>query len=152
MIKKPFQSKPIIFILILLIIIILILRFFYSTQPSTNQTSSTIPTQPGYSSTSNPNQTPNDTNSSSSSNSTSSNTISPTPTIEILDLDYRRPLSRLLPYQGTYFRAERYIGTNNLEILVKNKADTQKAKDEALQWLTQHGVQNDDKITVSYRY
>lgn len=71
---------------------------------------------------------------------------------EILDLDYRRPLSRLLPYQGKYFKSTRYVGTNKLEILVKNKADTQLAKKEAQEWLVENGVDQDDQIIVSYRY
>lgn len=98
------------------------------------------------------NSPPSNTNSIISTPSSSKETTPAEAEEEILDLDYRRPLSRRLPYQGKYFKAIRYVGTNKLEILVKNKADTELAKQEAQAWLIERGVDQDDKIVVSYDY
>jgi len=157
MIKKFFESKKniIISIITIAIIIELIVIIFFKPASDTNLSTQLQPTSsPQKSSTIQP-ETPN------TSQGLSKIIVSPTPTNqstptvideEILDLDYRRPLSRLLPYQGTYFKSNRYVGTNKLEILVKNKADTELAKKEAQAWLVENGVDQDDEIIVSYRY
>lgn len=66
-----------------------------------------------------------------------------------VDLDF--PLSQILPYQGTYFRTTRYIGVNNLEIIVSSKNQTDLAKKEAQEWLIKNGVEKYDRFTVVYK-
>lgn len=157
MIKKIFESKKniIITIIIAAIIIELIVIIFFKPASDTNLSSISKPTpSPQKSSTIQP-QTPKTSQGLSKTIVSPTLTNQPTPTVideEILDLDYRRPLSRLLPYQGKYFKSNRYVGTNKLEILVKNKADTELAKKEAQAWLVENGVDQDDEIIISYRY
>lgn len=162
MIKKLFESKKNIIIFVIAIVVIIEILMIVSPQSKTESSVTNIPTsQNPNTPSSNPSTTQVQNSNTTLPTSNSLPSISPTPpkeTIpttteeEILDLDYRRPLSRFLPYQGTYFKANRYVGTNKLEILVKNKADTQLAKEEAQAWLVKNGVDQDDKIIVSYRY
>lgn len=66
-----------------------------------------------------------------------------------VDLDF--PLAQILPYQGTYFRTTRYIGVNNLEIIVPRKDQTDLAKKEAQEWLVKNGADKYDRFTVVYK-
>lgn len=154
MIKKIFQSKKNIIILIIVVVVIIEIFLLIFSKPKSDITNTPISQNqitPIPNSTTNQIQNSNIT-SPSLSTTPSKETISPKPTEEIFDLDYRRPLSRLLPYKGTYFKSNRYVGTNKLEILIKNKTDTELAKKEAQDWLVENGVDQDDEIIVSYRY
>lgn len=147
MIKKLLKNKLFIILVILAVILIVVkitsanktpTDFSIPTQPSTskNSTSSNSPLQPS-------NDTP--------SQNTTNNPDSPTPTIKITEINYQIPLYNFLPYQGKYFRAERYIAANNLEIIVPRQELTDKAKKEVLDWFTLNDVDKLDTYTIIYR-
>jgi hypothetical protein len=155
MIKKLLHSKNILIIIILVIIIFEIFVLVSNKQNSVSN--SNLPLSPS------PNPTISITNNSSTltpipKNSNVDNISSyvrPTLTSDqqqILDLNYEAPLGRLLPYQGKYFLAKRYVDVNELEIIVKNRDETDLAKKEAQEWLVKNGVDQDDHIIVSYFY
>jgi hypothetical protein len=66
-----------------------------------------------------------------------------------ISLDF--PLERYLPYQGRYFRIEKYYDVNNLEVLVSDKSKTDLAKEEVKQWLIDQGDDQYDKFTIVYQ-
>lgn len=69
--------------------------------------------------------------------------------IDDISLDF--PMERYLPYQGRYFRIEKYYDVNNLEVLVSDKSQTNLAKEEVKQWLIDQGDDQYDKFTIVYR-
>lgn len=143
MIKKLIKNKLFI-ILIILLIIFLIIKITTTNQTSSNSNQKSIQTN-SVSSKSNPQK-----KSTSSSNQTHSS-ISPTPTIKITEINYQIPLYNLLPYQGKYFRAVRYIAANNLEIIVPIKNQTDLAKKEVQDWLVKNSVDKIDTFTIVYK-
>lgn len=49
-------------------------------------------------------------------------------------------LSPFLPYQGKYFRVERYINPNYLEVIVKNNTDLNEVTKELEPWMKEYGA------------
>jgi len=70
---------------------------------------------------------------------------------EILDINKDFPLSRILPYQGTYFKVERYYDVNNLQVIVNSRNQTELAKQEIQQWLKNQGDDKYDTFTIFYK-
>lgn len=70
---------------------------------------------------------------------------------QLFDVNINFPLARLLPYQGKYFYASRYLDNNNLEIIVSRRDQTDLAKQEAQDWLVKTGADKYDHFTVNYR-
>ena len=152
MIKKKLKNKLIIILIIIVVILIIIKIFSPKTNNLTKQQSPNFPT-PNLFVSQNINQP---TNIPISTANEYSSYVYPTLTpqeTEISDLNYEIPLSRLLPYQGKYFKAQRYLDVNNLEIIISSlhKDQTDLAKKEAQEWLTKNGVNTLDRITVVYK-
>lgn len=70
---------------------------------------------------------------------------------DIGDISLDFPMERYLPYEGRYFRIEKYYDVNNLEVLVSDKSQTNLAKEEVKQWLIDQGDDQYDKFTIVYR-
>lgn len=147
MIKKLLKNKLFI-ILIILTLILLVVKITSTNKSSTN---SSIPTQPSTEknpSSSNPSLQPSNTN---SSQNITNDPNSPTPTIKITEINYQIPLYNLLPYQGKYFRAVRYVAANKIEIHVPRQELTDQAKKEVLEWFTKNDVDKLDTYTIIYK-
>ncbi len=179
MLKKLLQPK-IVFIFILLLIIIFLIIAKISSKQSTNQTNQ-IPTKntsvsssPNNSSSKSISPIPTIVNIGPTNSSgdpmfyetqEESDSFYLVPTIDTsyvlpsisqeegddTDVDLDFPLAQILPYQGVYFRTTRYIGVNNLEIIVPRKDQTDLAKKEAQEWLIKNGVEKYDRFTVVYK-
>jgi len=131
MIKKLFKNK--IIVILIIVIIIFIIKLISRDTPVSNFV-------------------PNQKNSPTQISNPSA--IKPTsiPTQnEIVDLNHQIPLARFLPYQGKYFEARRYVESNELEIIVYRREDTDLAKKEVQQWFIQNGVDQDDQFTIIYK-
>lgn len=144
------------YLIILIIIVILLTIIKLVSSRSSILPTNSNPTQPGQLAPKKTNQnfiSPPNTSSSdtSTSDSNSHSNPQPLPPDRITEVNYQIPLAKFLPYQGKYFRAQRYIGANNLEIIVSREDQTDLAKQEAQAWLTQNGVDQLDRITVTYR-
>lgn len=140
MIKKLLKNKLFI-VLIILVIILLIIKLTSTNQPTTNSSFSPQPSTQKISTSPNANSSQNITN----------NPNSPTPTIKITEINYQIPLHNLLPYQGKYFRAVRYVAANKIEIHVPRQELTDQAKKEVLDWFSLNGVDKLDTYTIIYQ-
>lgn len=152
MIKKILKNKLTIFLIIIVIILVIIKIFSSKSNNITKPQSSNFPTSNPYLSPDKNQPTITPTSTPNKYSSYSFPTLTPQET-EISDINYQIPLSHLLPYQGKYFRAQRYLDVNNLEIIVPSlhKDQTDLAKKEAQEWLTQNGVDTLDRFTVVYK-
>ncbi|HNZ84449.1 MAG TPA: hypothetical protein PKZ29_00785 [Candidatus Woesebacteria bacterium] len=154
MLKKITQNKYIL-ILIAIVIILIVIKIISST--SVNNTPLPTNTKPGQPSSPTPSSSnsvsspENYTSGPSPTNSTSTSQSNSSSTNRITEINYQIPLYNLLPYQGKYFSARRYIGANNLEIIVPRQDQTDLAKQEAQAWFVQNGVDQLDRFTVIYK-
>jgi hypothetical protein len=152
---KNIAKNKYLIILTIIVIILTIIKLFFSNSSSPTLDSTT--TKPGQSSSLsspdtnniNSNSQPNDPLSTAPSKSNPTST--PSSSNQITEVNYQIPLAKFLPYQGKYFRAQRYIGANNLEIIVSRQDQTDLAKQEAQVWFVQNGVDQLDRFTVTYR-
>lgn len=149
MIKKILKNKFIVVLIIIVVILVIIKIFSKNSVKPPLQTSGSIS---DTSTLTNKNKTtpapkiiPN-----SEFSSYAYPTLTPEEEI-VSEINYEIPLSQLLPYQGKYFIASRYIDVHNLEIIVYDKSKTDLAKKEAQEWLVKNGVNQDDKFTVVYK-
>jgi len=141
-------------IILTVIVIALTIIKLSSSHSSTTSPDNFDTTQPGQlapqQTNQNPISQPNNSQPNTSNNSSPTNPQS-SPSDQITEVNYQIPLAKFLPYQGKYFRAQRYIGANNLEIIVSRQDQTDLAKQEAQVWFVQNGVDQLDRFTVTYR-
>lgn len=152
MIKKILKNKLIIILIIIVVVLIIIKIFSPKSNNLTKQQSPNFPTPNPFISQNINQPTIVPTSTTNEYSSFAYPTLTPQET-EISDINYEIPLSHLLPYQGKYFKAQRYLDVNNLEIIISSlhKDQTDLAKKEAQEWLTKNDVNTLDRITVVYK-
>lgn len=149
---KSLTKNKYLIVLIIIVIILTVIKLVSSrsstllTNPDTTQPGQLAPKKTNQ----NPISQPNNSQPNTSNNYSPTNP-QPSPSNRITEVNYQIPLAKFLPYQGKYFRAQRYIGANNLEIIVYREDQTDLAKQEAQAWLAQNGVDQLDRITVTYK-
>ena len=149
MIKKILKNKFIVVLILIVVILIIIKIFSKNSVHQPLQTSDSISNTPTLTHKNSTAPTPKII-----PNSEFSSFAYPTLTPKqqtITEINYEIPLSQLLPYQGKYFIASRYLEVHNLEIIVYDKSKTDLAKKEAQEWLFKNGVGDLDLFTVVYK-